>query len=195
MATFQITLPNTTARKAYKVFASALLDKVFGENDHVDQETVMQVRELRNRGDAILNELLVEVGKKGKSPAKKVTKKAKSPSKKQAKIDGLKAELIQLGGEVPTELTVTSLRTAIKAAKKAAKSAKKSTSPKAKKVKKKASLMDQANKRKALQAKKVAKAQAKARLVTLAFCSAISASMCAKGLSMFSIASGDAALL
>ena len=161
MATFQITLPNTTARKAYKVFASALLDKVFSENDHVDQETVMQVRELRNRGDAILNELLAEVGKKGKSPAKKVTKKAKSPSKKQAKIDGLKAELIQLGGEVPTELTVTSLRNAIKAAKKAAKSAKKSTSPKAKKAKKKASLMDQANKRKALQAKKVAKAQAK----------------------------------
>ena len=154
MATFQITLSNIAARKAYKTFASALLDKVFSGNDHVDQETGMQVRELRNRGNAILNELLAEVGKKGKSPAKKVTKK-------QEKIDGLKAELIQLGGDVPTELTVTSLRTAIKAVKKATKSAKKSKSPKAKKVKKKASLMDQANKRKALQAKKEEKKRAK----------------------------------
>ena len=160
MASFQITLSNTAARKAYKHFASALLDKVFGENDHVDQETVMQVRALRNRGDAILNELLEEVGTVAKSPAKK-DKKKKSPSKKQMKIDGLKAELIQLGGEVPTELTVTSLRAAIKTAKKAAKSAKKSKLPKAKKVKKKAALMDQANKRKALQAKKAAKAEAK----------------------------------
>ena len=41
----------------------------------------------------------------------------------------------------------------------------------------------------------VAKAQANARLVTLAFCSAISESMRAEGLSRFSIACGDAALL
>ena len=166
MATFQITLSNTAARKAYKVFASALLDKVFGGNDlPMSDFSQPQARQLRERGAAILADLLAEVGKKDKSPAKKVTKKATSPSKKQEKIDGLKAELIQLGGDVPTELTVTNLRTAIKAVKKATKSAEKSKSPKAKKVKKKAGIMDQANKRKALQAKAQAKLEAKAAKV------------------------------
>lgn len=70
---FTIALPTATTKKIYTQFGSALLDRIFTDDDTNGRE----LSQYRGMADQALESLIAEVGKKT-TPTKKA-KKAKSP--------------------------------------------------------------------------------------------------------------------
>ena len=125
---FTIALPTATTKKIYTQFGSALLDRIFTDDETKGRE----LSQYRSMADEALESLVAEVGKKT-TPTKKAkkAKKAKSPKgpskaalKQAAMREALTKEYMSLNpksSSIPDEMTNKDIRKLISEKKKAIK--------------------------------------------------------------------------